>query len=104
MNQDTNTNHDFYRDRLSAYHDEELSDSDRRVIAEHLQGCAECSQMLTNLKRLDTIVDERGHLDGEEYFEESARQIEHKLGFVAAPKIIDVRPARFTGRFRRRRY
>lgn len=97
MSDDVNKDHDFYRERISAFHDRELSEADHQALRDHLRQCSDCRQMLANLRRLDEIVDERGNLDGDEYFEESARKIERKLGFATAPEVVDIRPARFTG-------
>lgn len=43
---------DRWTDRLSEYMDDELPAADRAALETHLAGCAECSAVLTDLRRL----------------------------------------------------
>jgi anti-sigma factor RsiW len=44
----------FYK--LSAYHDDELSDDERRRFEEHIQACPHCTQELERLQKLSALV------------------------------------------------
>jgi len=44
--------HEEWTDKLSEYLDGELPDGERRAVDEHLRGCAECSAVLADLKRV----------------------------------------------------
>jgi putative zinc finger protein len=46
------TLNDPWTDRLSDYLDDELPDDERRAVAAHLAGCAECSNTLAELQRV----------------------------------------------------
>jgi hypothetical protein len=46
------TPNDPWTDRLSDYLDDELPDDERRAVAAHLAGCAECSNTLSELQRV----------------------------------------------------
>ena len=46
------TMHDQITDRLSAYLDGELSDAERASIEAHLQTCADCRAVLTDLRSI----------------------------------------------------
>ena len=91
--------HGYFKDRLSAYIDQELTPEETRAVADHLEECAECRQELTRLGELERLVGEHSGLDGEEYFEQSARKIEERLGLVDTT-VTDISPAsekRFKG-------
>jgi anti-sigma factor RsiW len=44
--------HEEWTDRLSDYLDGELTDEERRAVDAHLRGCAECTAVLNDLKRV----------------------------------------------------
>src|SRR5262245_47432460 len=44
--------HEEWTDKLSEYLDGELPDDERRAVEAHLRGCAECSAVLADLKRV----------------------------------------------------
>ena len=44
--------HEEWTDKLSEYLDGELPDDERRAVDAHLRGCAECSAVLEDLKRV----------------------------------------------------
>lgn len=72
--------HGYFKDRLSAFIDQELTPEETRALTEHLEECAECREELARLKAVDRLVEEHSGLDGEDYFEKSARKIEQHLG------------------------
>ena len=43
---------DMWTERLSDYVDDELAPEQRAALAAHLEGCAECSATLADLRRV----------------------------------------------------
>lgn len=84
--------HGYFKDRLSAYIDQELTPEETKAVADHLEECTECREELTRLRQLERLVAEHSGLDGEEYFEQSARKIEERLGLVDTT-VTDISPA-----------
>jgi anti-sigma factor RsiW len=58
--QDTSS-HEHPTDRLSEYADDELSAAERTTVERHLSGCAECRQVLAELR--DVSARARGLID-----------------------------------------
>jgi len=54
------TMHEEWTDTLSAYLDNELQESERAVVEAHLQGCAGCSAVLNDLKRVVAMAQAAG--------------------------------------------
>ncbi|MCP4685579.1 MAG: hypothetical protein GY867_09030, partial [bacterium] len=71
--------HGYFKDRLSAYLDGELTTEETRAIADHLESCEECRRHLSELKELDRLVAEHSGLEGDDYFEKAAQKIEQSL-------------------------
>jgi len=74
--------HGYFKDRLSAYIDQELTPEEIRAVSDHLEGCAECREQLTRLNELERLVAEHSGLDGDDYFKKAAQKIEQRLGEV----------------------
>ena len=89
--------HSYYRDKISAYVDNELSPQEREVVQQHLDECEECRKLLAELEKLDRLVEQQSQLGGEEYWEQSAQKIEQRLGFTAETKVTDITPSRWKG-------
>ncbi len=89
--------HSYYRDKISAYVDNELSPHDREIIQQHISECQECRKLLAELEKLDRFVQQRSQLAGEEYWEQSAQRIEQRLGFTGETKVTDITPSRWKG-------
>ncbi len=89
--------HSYYRDRISAYFDNELPPQEREVVEQHIRECAECRNLLAELQKLDRLVEQRSQLGGEEYWEQSAQKIEQRLGFTGETKVTDITPSRWMG-------
>jgi hypothetical protein len=89
--------HSYYRDKISAYVDNELSPQEREVVQQHLDECEECRNLLAELEKLDRFVQQRSQLAGEEYWEQSAQKIEQRLGFTGETKVTDITPSRWKG-------
>ncbi len=86
--------HSYFQDLLSAYLDNELTPEQQEAVRRHLEQCESCRRELQRLRQIDRIVDEHSQLDGDEYWEQSARKIEERLGFAQA----DVTDIRQSGR------
>src|SRR5262249_10007850 len=54
------TVHDEWTDKLSEYLDGELSEDERRAVEAHLHGCADCSLVLADLKRVIARAQQAG--------------------------------------------
>jgi len=86
--------HSYYRDKISAYVDNELSPQEREIIQQHISECQECRNLLAELEKLDRFVQQRSQFAGEEYWERSAQKIEQRLGFAGETKVTDITPSR----------
>lgn len=89
--------HSYFKDRISAFHDNELKNEERQLIAEHLEGCAECRQLLEDLQRFDAMVEKHSGLAGEEYWEEAAQKIEAAMGEEEKTEIVEVKRSSYWG-------
>lgn len=82
--------HSYFKDRISAFHDNELKHEERQLIADHLEQCAECRRLLQELERFDAMVEKHSGLAGGEYWEESARKIEAAIGDEESTKVVRI--------------
>ncbi len=71
--------HSFYKDRLSAYLDNELPSQERELMEQHLAHCEECQELLNRLREFDRFVAEHAELSDSDYWEQSAQKIEQRL-------------------------
>ncbi|HKK21012.1 MAG TPA: zf-HC2 domain-containing protein, partial [candidate division Zixibacteria bacterium] len=90
-------NHEYFKDRVSAYHDGELKHEEERMIAEHIQGCEECQKLLSDLDKLDRMISEHSGLSESEYWEKSAQRIESALGSGDETEVVEVRKGSYRG-------
>ncbi|RKX29451.1 MAG: hypothetical protein DRP47_01800 [Candidatus Zixiibacteriota bacterium] len=72
-------NHGYFRDRISAYCDHELTPYEEKAMREHLAECEECRKLLEKLQKLDELVEKHSELGGEDYWKQSAQRIEEQL-------------------------
>ena len=72
--------HSFFKDRLSAYFDNELPPQEKQVVEQHLRDCVECRAELTKLRQLEDAVNRHAGLADTDYWEKSAQKIESRLG------------------------
>ncbi|MFZ5980254.1 MAG: anti-sigma factor family protein [Candidatus Zixiibacteriota bacterium] len=86
--------HGYFKDRISAYHDRNLRPEETAVIEEHLKECAECRQLLDDFKKFDALVEKHSGLDGDDYWDESARRIESRLDSETATAITEISRSR----------
>lgn len=89
--------HSYFRDKISAYFDNELPPQEKEIIEQHLAQCQECQDLLAELKRLDRTVEKHSQLGGKEYWEQSAQRIEQRLGFAEETKVTDITPSGWKG-------
>jgi hypothetical protein len=89
--------HSYYRDKISAYVDNELPPQEREIVKQHLKECEECRNLLAELEKLDRFVQQRSQLAGEDYWEQSAQKIEQRLGFIGEAKVTDITPSKWKG-------
>jgi hypothetical protein len=71
--------HDYYKDKISAFFDGELKNEEAVMFAEHLKKCQICQQELEKLQQFDKLVQENSQLSDSEYWEKSAQRIESIL-------------------------
>jgi len=89
--------HGYFKDRISAYYDNNLKPEEQVVIEEHLKECEKCRKLLAEFEKLDRLVEEHSQLGGEKYWEESAKKIEKSLGFEEKTAITEVASSRWFG-------
>ncbi|UCE24566.1 MAG: zf-HC2 domain-containing protein [Candidatus Zixiibacteriota bacterium] len=89
--------HSYFKDRISAFHDNELKNEERQLIAEHLQQCDECQKLLAELEKFERMVDKHSGLAGDEYWEKSARKIESAIGAETATEIVEIETSSWKG-------
>ncbi len=76
MNQ---VDHQYFQERLSAFVDNELPQSERTLVESHLQGCSECRRRVDDLRKLDDLVAAGSALNDSAYWEKAAQRIEAAL-------------------------
>lgn len=74
--------HNYYRERISAYADNALPPYEQMAVEEHLATCAECRAALEKIRALSVWIEEKGILGESEYFEKQAQKIEERLGIA----------------------
>jgi len=77
--------HSYFRDKVSAYADNELPLDERRVIDEHLAECPECRALLKQIESLSRLAESHRDLAGDDVFEAMACRIDMALGVEDAP-------------------
>jgi hypothetical protein len=71
--------HDFYKDKISAFFDGELKNEEAVMVSDHFEECQLCKKEYERLQRFDELVQENSKLSEEEYWEKSAQRIESAL-------------------------
>ena len=71
--------HSYYKDKLSAYSDSDLEVQEMELLRRHLEGCAECRELLEKLSSLNQKIEELSGLKGSEYFESLAAKIDSRI-------------------------
>jgi anti-sigma factor RsiW len=65
------------QERISAYHDGELSAADRARVEAHLRSCPECAALLDSIERIDAAAEVPD--PGQEYWERFNRRVEERI-------------------------
>ena len=89
--------HGYFKDRISAFYDRSLKPEEQAVVEEHLRECEECRKLLEDFKKLDALVEKHSGLDGDDYWEKSARRIESQLGGEDATEVVEISRSRGWG-------
>ncbi len=83
-------NHEYFKDRISGFHDGALKNEEEFAIAQHLKECEECRKLLADLRRLDRLVEDQSGLADDEYWERAARHIEHAITPTSREKVTEI--------------
>lgn len=78
--------HNYYKERISAYADHALPPYEKMAVEGHLATCAECRAALAKVQKLSAWIGAEGNLGGDDYFEKQAQAIEERLG-IAQTKV-----------------
>ena len=89
--------HEYFKDRISAYLDGELKNEEEQLMAEHLKGCPECQKIYQKLEALNQLVDEQAQLDDGDYWEKSALKIEKAIAKEEETEIIETKKTQWSG-------
>jgi len=71
--------HDFYKEKISAFFDGDLKNETFIMVSEHLKECEICQHELEKLTNLDKMIEEHSRLSENEYWERSAQRIESAI-------------------------
>jgi hypothetical protein len=74
--------HNYYKERISAYSDHALPPYEQMAVEGHLATCAECRAALEKIQKLSAWIGAEGNLGGDDYFEKQAQAIEERLGIT----------------------
>lgn len=81
--------HSYFKDRVSAYYDQDLPVQELELMRRHITECEECQAMLAEFERLDKLIDQKSGLSETAVFwEESARKIEARLSEKIRPAAV----------------
>ena len=89
--------HSYYKDKLSAYFDNSLEVQEMELLRRHLEGCAECRELLEKLSSLSKKIKELSGLDENEYFDSLAAKIDGKIA-DSGKKVVEL-PRKESRRF-----
>jgi hypothetical protein len=85
--------HEYYRDRVSAYVDGALPPYEQMALEEHIAQCAECRALLEKLRKLEAMVQDSSALGESDYWEGQAQKIETRLG-LGQTEVMRIGPTR----------
>ncbi|MCH9025067.1 MAG: zf-HC2 domain-containing protein, partial [candidate division Zixibacteria bacterium] len=81
--------HSYYKDKLSAYFDSALEVQEMELLRRHLEGCAECRELLEKLSSLSQKIEELSGLNENEYFDSLAAKIDNRIA-VTDSKVVEL--------------
>ncbi len=82
--------HQFFKDRLSAYFDNELKNEEHAIVQQHIEGCNECQVELKQLEKIENLFSNKTELSGNDYWETSAQKIESALEPSPKAEIVEI--------------
>ncbi len=88
-------NHEYFRDRVSAYFDKSLPPQEQLAMEQHVADCPECQALLEKFSKLDQLVQQKGDLSGGDYWEQAAQRIEKRLGKQEQTNVTDISRGRW---------
>jgi hypothetical protein len=89
--------HSYYKDRVSAWIDQELPPYEQEALTQHIAECEECRALADRLRQVYKLVDDHNDIGGsDEYWEELARKTEARIGINQAENVTDLSIARTT--------
>lgn len=78
----------YFKDKISAYLDNELSAEERVIVEEYIRAHPDAQEQLARLAALKKVSDRHLSLGGDDlYWERNARKIESAIGAVSAEKV-----------------
>ena len=89
--------HSYFKDKISAFYDNELNEEERHLIAEHLKECNECQRLLEQLKQFNLLVEKHTVLSDSDYWEKSAQKIEQAIDNKYQTEIVDIKKSHWKG-------
>jgi len=89
--------HGYFKDRISAFHDGALKNEEEFAIAQHLKECEECQRLLSDLRRLDRLVEQQSGLKDDAYWEQAARRIDRAIATPTSTKVTPVAERQWQG-------
>lgn len=90
-------NHSYFKDRISAYFDNELKNEEQALIAEHLKECKECQELLEQLDKFDRLVEKHSGLKETDYWEQTAQKIEQATETETETEVTDIKQPSWKG-------
>ena len=87
----TMNSHDLWTDRLSEYADDELTRDERLAVDEHLAGCHECRQVLSELR---AVAGRARSLSDVPPATDLWPGVAAEIGAARQPRVLEMRPAR----------
>ena len=89
--------HEYFKNRISAFLDGELKNEEEQLMAEHLKACLECQKIYQKLESLNQLVDEHAQLDDGDYWEKAAQKIEQAIAGETKTEIIKPKKTQWSG-------
>ena len=87
--------HSYYKERVSAWIDQELPPYEQEALTQHLAECDECKALAAKLRQVDRLMEGRSELGGsEEYWEQLARKTEARIGINQDSNVTSIKTAR----------
>ncbi len=87
--------HSYYKDRVSAWIDQELPPYEQEALTQHIAECDECRALAEELRQVYRLVDENSEISGgDDYWEELALRTEARIGINQKSNVTSLSKAR----------